>query len=429
MINQDQKIFNKNQHLAWVIWALAAFFFFSHYVVRVTPGQIIEDLQLAFINTSATQIGILGAAFYLPYVLMQMPVGYLVDKFGPRALLSVAVLLCAVSSLIFATAISINTAMISRIILGFCSATAFVGAIKLITVWFDSKKLALLVGITQALGMLGASFGTAIVPKANYYLGWQTLFFIYAGVFISLSLLMVLFIRNQPNKELKNSQLSHKVINKNNKTDNSSLNFKSVILNKYTWINALFCGLLYAPSDVMGELWGTQFIKNIHDVSQQQAASSVSFLFIGWAIGAPIAGFIADKIGRKKVMLISAIMGFILLPLIFFLNNLSFIQLSSLMFLYGLTNTGLIAAYATAGQLHSKNIAGFSIAIANMLSVLIGALLMPLVGYILTKLATNVSGEIIFLKEHYQTVSILLPCCMLMAIILAIFNKETLQSK
>jgi sugar phosphate permease len=112
----------------WLIWGLAAFFFFSHYVVRVTPGQIVDDLQAAFISTTKYDIGILGAAFYLPYVIMQMPVGYLADKFGPRLLLSVGVLICSLSCFLFASATFFDMTIFSRILLGFCSATGFIGA-------------------------------------------------------------------------------------------------------------------------------------------------------------------------------------------------------------------------------------------------------------------------------------------------------------
>jgi MFS family permease len=132
----------------WFIWGLAAFFFFAHYVVRVTPGQISEELQAFFLDTTKYDIGLLGASFYLPYVIMQMPVGYLVDRFGSRLLLTIAVFICSLSSLMFANANVFSTAIFSRALLGFCSATAFIGALKLITVWFEPKKLALLVGIT-----------------------------------------------------------------------------------------------------------------------------------------------------------------------------------------------------------------------------------------------------------------------------------------
>lgn len=404
----------------WFIWGLAAFFFFAHYVVRVTPGQIVEELQAAFIESTKLDIGILGSSFYLPYVLMQMPVGYLVDKFGSRILLTVAVLICSLSSIIFANATVLGTAIFSRILLGFCSATAFIGALKLITVWFDARHLALLVGITQALGMAGASIGSIAVPYLNDAFGWQNTFYVYGIVFFTLSILIFAVVRNHPPGYNRLENPGQAV----------SVNLSQVLLNKYTWINALYAGVIYAPTDAMGELWGREFLRNIHHISANTASLAIAFLFVGWAIGGPIAGCLADRFGRRPIMLVSSILGFILLPILFYAPGLPTFLIIILTFLYGFTNTGLIASYTTAGELHSKEHAGFSMAIANMFSVLLGALLMPLLGWLLEWHAANhmVDGLMVYDAADYQRSTIVLPLCMLIAIICSFFVKETLPA-
>jgi len=403
----------------WFIWGLAAFFFFAHYVVRVTPGQIIEELQATFIGTTKLDIGILGASFYLPYVLMQMPVGYLVDKFGSRILLTIAVFVCSLSSFIFASAITFDMTIASRILLGFCSATAFIGALKLTTVWFEPKKLALLVGITQALGMIGAAVGSGIVPYFVDSLGWQNTFYTYSGAFFILAILIYCVVRNHPKSD---------TITLPQEKPKSS-HFTQVLFNRYTWINALYAGFIYAPTDAMGELWGKEFLRHIHGLDPQTASFSISFLFIGWAIGGPCAGWLADRLGRRSVMIISAILGMILLPIVFYVPHIHPALIIVILFLYGLTNTGLIASYAAAGELHSRKYAGFSMAIANMLSVLLGSLLMPLLGWLLQWHAqshTTAGSEIVLTSSDYQLSTIVLPCCCLLAVICAFFTKETL---
>lgn len=407
----------------WIIWGLAAFFFFAHYVVRVTPGHITQELQATFVDSTKLDIGILGAAFYWPYVLMQMPVGYLVDKYGTRILLTIAAFICCLSSLSFASANTLNVAIFSRILLGFCSATAFIGALKLSTVWFEPKKLALLIGITQALGMIGAATGARVVPFLNETMGWQNAFRLYALVFLTLSVLIYAFVRNRPGTDpaFDEAALKQRHI--------KAIPLSTVIFNRYTWINALYAGLIFAPTDVMGELWGKEFIENIHQISAKEASHAISFLFIGWAIGGPLAGSLADHIGRRPVMLFSAIIGFLLLPFIFYVPNIPLSLLMMILFLYGLTNTGLIASYTVAGELHHKEHGGFSIAIANMFSVLLGASLMPLLGKLLDWHASShlsADGAIIHTIADYQRSTYILPVCLFIAIICALFIKETL---
>lgn len=422
---QQNQISSPHRLIPWVIWGVAALFFFSHYVVRVTPGIIIDDLKLEFLNITEVHIGLLGASFYLPYILMQMPVGYLVDKFGPRLLLTIAVFLCGISSLLFATASVFSMAIASRVLLGFCSATAFVGALKLTTIWFKPSQLALVVGITQALGMAGASIGNGLVPYLIEWIGWQNAFGLYSAVFFVLSFLIFTIVRNRPKND---PQYSSSTDNPSQEKTLSQGSFKSVLTNRYTWANALFAGLLYAPTDVMGELWGKQFLKNIHQISAHQAELAISLLFIGWAIGGPIAGWLADHFGRRPIMRVSSFLGLCLLPLIFYAPYLPIELLICLTFLYGLTNTGLIASYAVAGELHSKSYAGFSLAIANMFSVLVGAILMPVLGWLITYHADGVvsQGILQYSISDYQKATLILPLCSLIAFLLTFCIKETL---
>lgn len=407
----------------WLIWGLAAFFFFAHYVVRVTPGHITQELQDYFIDSSKIQIGYLGASFYLPYVIMQMPVGYLVDRFGSRLLLTVAVFICALSSLLFASATVLSMAYFSRILLGFCSATAFIGALKLITVWFEPRQLALLVGVTQALGMVGAATGARVVPFLNESIGWQNSFHLYAITFFILSGLIFAVVRNRPSSQSTPLAKQPSTIAV---APPSSL--AQVILNKYTWINALYAGLIFAPTDAMGEFWGKEFIQHIHGYSSREASHTISFLFIGWAVGGPLAGSLADRYGRRPIMIISAILGLILLPVALYTPHLPLPFCMTVLFLYGLTNTGLIACYTVAGELHSKERGGFSIAIANMLSVLVGALMMPLLAFLLQYSVSTeyVNGMLSLTAEDYRRATYILPFCMFIAIICAFFTKETL---
>lgn len=407
----------------WCIWGLAAFFFFAHYVVRVTPGHISEDLLDHFIDTTKVSIGILGAAFYLPYVLMQMPVGYLVDRFGTRSLLTLAVLICSVSCLFFANASIIDTAIFSRVLLGFCSAAAFISALKLITVWFEPQKLALLVGVTQALGMVGAAFGARLVPYLNQQIGWQDTFYGYSIVFFALAILIFAVVRNAP----ANGNASIATPSPSAKPAGSML---SVLFSKYTWINACYAGAIYAPTDVMGELWGKEFLKNIHSLNNFQASHAVSYIFIGWAIGGPIAGWLADHYGRRPIMIASALLGLILLPILFYVPFLPLFTMNAVAFFYGLTNTGLIASYTVAGELHDKSHGGFSMAIANMFSVLLGAAFMPLLAWLLERLASiGPDGVVIYSPEDYQKAVFILPICLLIAVVLAVCSKETLKPK
>ena len=176
----------------WVIWGLGALFFFIGYVPRVITGVITPHLMQDF-AVMAGAIGTLTSFYFYPYVFMQIPVGLLVDRFGPRILLTIMIALSALSCLLFSRAVDIHLAQVSRLLLGFSAAFAFVGALKLAAEWFPPARIGLLTGLTQSLGMLGAVIGehpTAVTVAA---LGWRgTLMLVSIILFILAGLVFVI---------------------------------------------------------------------------------------------------------------------------------------------------------------------------------------------------------------------------------------------
>jgi len=149
---------NKKISNAWLIWGLAAGFFFIEYIARVAPSVMVPDLMSAF-SVDATHLGTLSAFMLFAYVAMQIPVGTLVDRFGPHKLLTAMALLCGLACILFSNTHQIIFAELARLLTGISAAFAFVGALKLASTWFPSSRFGLLAGATQALGMLGAFVG------------------------------------------------------------------------------------------------------------------------------------------------------------------------------------------------------------------------------------------------------------------------------
>lgn len=409
----------------WIIWGLAAFFFFAHYFVRVSPSVMFPQIMAEFHVTGAA-LGVLIGLFYYAYSGMQIPVGLLADTLGARLLLSIAALFCGVSIYLFAQATVIETVYVSRFLFGLVAAAAFVSALKLTVVWFKPSQVALIMGITQGLGMLGAAFGQAPMEWLTQELGWRnTLTYISMG-FLLLALLSILLVRNSPSHvHAKASRIQRPGLRE----------FKHVICHKMTWINALYAGLIFTPVAIIGESWGVEFIKAVHQPTQgvvwghlPAPSFAISLVFMGWLIGGPLAGLCADKWGRRPVMLGSALCGMVLLPCFLYLPHLNTSVIYGLMFALGFTNTGLIASYAVSGEIHSKQVAGFSISITNMCTVLMGALLHPLIGWVLDVRSKGFDalGLPIYSAQDWQLTLSTLPICAALAFIFAFMVKETL---
>lgn len=419
MIRQFKAALIRMPGYAWLAWGLGALLFFSEYFARISPSVMVPDLMRDF-HVTAWQLGSLSAFFYYPYILMQLPVGMLVDRFGPHKLLTATAAAFSLSCLLFASTQTLWLAEVGRFCMGFSAAFAFVGALKLAKVWFPAARFGLLAGFTQALGMLGAAFGDAPVSLAVEHFGWRTTIQGMAAVFAVLAVLIGLLVYDN-NHQLKKQSEFH------NHISEMLFGLKHVLRNPQTWLNGLVVGLLYAPSAAFGELWGVNYLHVSYGFTNATAALGISLIFIGWGVGGPVAGALSDKINRRKpVMLLSGLCGALFLGAVLYIPDLSKTAVFSLLFLYGATNTGVAVSYALSSEINLSQFAGTSMAFANMSSVLIGAGLQPIIGCLLDIHAkTFEHGIPVLTHSDFRFALIALPLCSVGAAIAGLWLKET----
>lgn len=419
-LQQSHSYASKRNFIAWFIWGLAAAYFFSDYLARVSPGVMSHSLQMDF-HASAAGLGLLSSFFYYPYILMQIPVGLMVDRYSIRRLLTTMALITAIGCYVFGVAPNLWVAALGRALIGFSAAFAMVSALKLAATWFPAERLGLLAGLTQALGMWGAAFGEAPVSFVMEQVGWRHTMYYMALMFLLLSILILKFVQDSPID--KKSSLAHRTI----KPQKIKKSLSIILSNPQTWIAALYAGFIFAPTAVLAEFWGPSYLQYGRGLSQHAAAFANGLIFIGWGVGGPIAGWLSDKMGmRKPLMYFSAISGTALLFAIFYLPHLSQLTIFVLFFIYGATNIGVVIAYAVATEINPKKTVGASIAFANMGSIMIGAILQPIFGKVIEVSLGHKVIDISLLKHgDFFTAVSLLPLCSIIALILAYFLKET----
>ncbi len=131
---------------ALFIWALAALAFGYAFFQRVAPSVMVEDLMRDF-GANATVLGQLSALYFYPYALLQPPLGALLDRFGARLMLTIAVALAAAGTLAFALAPTLWLAYVGRFLIGAGSAVGFIGSMALAARWFPPRRFATMAGL------------------------------------------------------------------------------------------------------------------------------------------------------------------------------------------------------------------------------------------------------------------------------------------
>jgi len=327
--------------------------------------------------------------------------------------------LTSVGCFMFATSHSLEVAEFSRFVMGFGAAFAFVGTLKLVTLWFDSAHFGLLAGLTQALGMLGAAVGEGPLSYLVTGLGWRQTMMLVGAVLFTLAILIGIFVRNKPQYRVRKQRVN---------SDASLLkSLYIVVKNKHSWLNAVAIGFLYAPTAAFAELWGVSYLVNVYHLRTEIAADAVSMIFIGWAIGAPIFGWVSDKMRRRKPIIAgSAILSLFFISCVLYMHMPVWL-LFVLLFLYGVSNIGVATCYAVASELNPKPVAGTSVAFANMASVLIGALFQPVIGHFLDVQWAGAmkEGVPLYSASNYKHAMLVLPTFCIISLIFAVLTKET----
>lgn len=402
------------------VWSLAAIFYLYELMLLVSPSVMVDDLALAF-KTSAEQLGSLAAFYYYAYALMQIPVGLLMDRYGPRILLTAASMLCTLGCIIFAKATILPMAELGRFVMGIGGSFAVVGCLKLASSWFPVNRFALLTGMMVAIGMMGGVFGQAPVAKCVMLLGWRSTLLIGAGLGALLSIIIWYSMTDRPFKELP-------AFHRLEGMQQFMAGLFSVMRIPQVWIASLYAGLMFVPTTGFGQLWGVPYFMARYHLEKDSAGLMVSMIFFGWAVGGPLYGWISDKIQRRKApMAFAAISSAVVMSIILFYPATIF-QMQGLMFLLGACSSGFILAYSIVREINVPILTGTAIGFINMLNNASGALAQPVIGHLLDTLwdgQYSTKGEPIYSIVTYNEALLFLPFCLIAAFFLLPFIRET----
>jgi sugar phosphate permease len=417
--------------MGWVICGIGAVFYSYEYLLRITPSVMEPALREHF-SLSATGFGIFSAFYYYAYVPMQLPVGILMDRWGPRRLLTLACALSVLGLWIFAGTSVVSFAAAGRFLTGFGSAFAFVGVLKLATIWLPEDKLAMVAGFAAALGTIGAMVGDNLLGAMVLKLGWQKAVHFTALFGLFVIVLMWFGIHDKKNhiEDDGGTVTSFK---------DGLKDLKYILTNKQIWINGAFGCLIYLPTTVFAELWGIPYLSHARGMSLPEAEFANSLIFLGFMFGAPTWGYLSDRLHqRKKPMFIGALGAAIMMTLVLYLPGVKSHTLYFMMFVLGLFYGVQAVVFAVGRELSPKEAAGTAIATTNMFVMLGAMLLQPLIGSLLdhsvasrygdslSSVYLNVDGmRELYTVGDYQFAMVVMPIGIFLAAILALFLKET----
>lgn len=409
--------------LGWIICTLGAVFYCYEYLLRIAPAVMVVELREAF-HLDATSFGALVGLYYLLYTPMQTVVGLAHDLYGPKRVLTFAVFSCMAGSLLFGLAHSSEALAMGRLLMGFGSAFAFVGALKLAAVWLPANRFAMFAGAITALGTLGGMFGNVFMARFVAHFGWQKTYFLGAASGILLMVLIWFVVKDKPAREQHSQDSIKPQLSYRKSIQGLAVIFKSPQM----WITGAVACALYLSLSAFSELWGNNFIEKAYDFSVSDATGINAMVFMGWLVGSPLMGFLSDRLKRRRFPLIlNSFMAFIVSILMLTITHLSFQVACVLFFFFGFFCSAEIICFALGRENAPQELSGTAVAFVNLIVMAGGLIAQPLVGKLLDYCWTGalLHDTRVYSGENFKTAMILLPVGLFLSFIAAFFIRET----
>ena len=418
----NTRIFN-NMLLPWAICFIGMLFYCFNYFLRSSPSVMQNDLIASF-NISATQFGTLISFYYFAYTPMQIPAGMIYDKFGARFVLFFACLVTVVGLSIFVSADSFGLACTGRFLIGLGTAFAYIGVLKLASIWLPPSRFAAVAGLTTAIGMSSAALSQKYLAKVVEVFGYKPILQTAVIIGIILSFVILFTLKNRPQHQVNSMNAKH--IPMSMKQLFGAL--RVIFTNPQMWLIGIIGCMLYLPSIVLLDVYGISYFKAAHQITSQQAANVSALTFLGWIIGGPVIGVISDKIKRRRLpLVITSAMTAVLLYIIFYDPSLTLNQLSNIAFLAGICCGAHPLCFALGKENNPTQMAGTSVAVTNMFIMLGGMIFPPIVGKLLDLHTQSqlINGMHVYTASDYTFALSIVPAGIVLGTVLSMFLKET----
>ena len=391
-----------------IAWGLAAVFYFLEYASRSSPAVMMPELAQAFGVSVLGLSGILGL-YYYTYSTTSLVAGVLLDRWGAKYVVPTGMLLLALGCLLFAVP-KVGVGSAGRLLQGAGSAFAFTGAVYLASHGFSAKKLATAIGFTQCFGMLGGSMGQIAVGPLIHGVVTVTTFWSALGIIV-LVVAGVLFVMTPKEQIVRSPAVQGNIL----------APYKVVFSNPQSYLCGLVSGLLFTPTTIGDMVWGVRFFQEDRLFSYHDAVFAISMVPLGWVLGCPLFGWLADALGRRKRALIIGICLMLVCALqLTFAPGMLPAWLT--LFAFGIASGAAMIPYTIIKEANPDNVKGSATGAINFITFSVTALVGPVFA---SRLGKSVGTPTIDPQAHFFQSTLFWVVILVAALLVSLFLRET----
>lgn len=396
----------KKNIMGLFIWFIVTLFVVYAFFLN-TAGAVFADAIKDYMHLSDTGAAFAVGSFVLGFACMQIPAGYLLDRFSIRMVASGGVFLLALGNFTLSFSSSLSLFALSNFVQGLGASFAFIAVGKLIGEWFAPKLFPILFGLTQTISCLLTAYIHYFLVEALQIVTWQSIYQKLSLFGFVLFIFMVIFVKSPAGSTVK-------------KTLSFGKSMVAVLGNRQIWLCALAGATSFGVLAAYGSFWYMN-VEKFFGVDIPNSLIISGMIFVGIGIGTPFLGWLSNKVkSRNLIIHLSVVLGaiFLLMGLYFPHFNLdSYLPIEFISFCIGFFLSGSMLYYTSISEISSSNTRAVALGLINTSVFVFNTLLLFLPRVFMIK-AT----------DSYFTFLWVLPACVLISILLSYFVKETFST-
>ncbi|MCX7121903.1 MAG: MFS transporter [Gammaproteobacteria bacterium] len=408
---------------SWIVVLVASLFFFYEFIQMNVFNSISSSLMHSF-HIDAARLGDLSSFYFIANVVFLFIAGMLLDRCSTRRVILTALAVCILGTALFSFSTSFAWACFFRFLTGIGSAFCFLSVIRLASRWFPANRMALITGLVVTMAMLGGWVSQTPMALLAHAVDWRVALKIDAAAGVFFFLLIFAVVKDYPAEHAEAHHAEQTLIQE----IGFFTSLRMAFFRLQNWFGGLYVCLMNLPVGLLGGLWGVLYLTHTYSISKIQASEISSMLFIGTLVGAPIVGWISDKIQmRRPPMLVGAVISLGLMLSIIYVPNLSYWVLFTLFFLMGICTSTQIIGYPLVAENSKRVITAMSVSVVNISVQGGSALFQPFFGYLLDKHMMMRADQISthFLSSDFKWAMMIFPVGFILAILIVFVLPET----
>ncbi|VEG92459.1 MFS transporter [Legionella spiritensis] len=380
-------------------WMLSVLFVVYQLYLQLSMGALMPPL-MRDLSLNAMDISVLTSSFYIVYILMQVPSGALLRKWGPDVLICLGAGCCALGCLLFAGSNTLLSAISGRLLTGLGASCAFVCSISIAATGFSKARVGLMIGLAETIMMVGTWAGINGLSHALILFNWRSTMTFNASLGCAISLLACCLIPKQ----------------KTNKSHSDSYrDFVSIMKRAGLWWHGLYIGLMFSNVTVFASTWAIPFLIKEQGVTHAQAVWEASWTYLGVALASPFAGLL-QRFNRNLLVCygLSAMLALVFLISLLFVKHMNPGLGCIPFFILGIASSITVLNYEWVQTNTPREYASMAVGFTNTVALLLVPVLHLIIGrqkimsypILYTMIASMfLASMLVFIKQPRLTVS------------------------